>query len=84
MVLGPVVRASLTNTLEKGRICVAKRGTPSPKYTGHERAKDTYVGGNSNNDSYYGGFTVNLNNTASNGNWNNGACQSYLVKIKNL
>ena len=35
------------------------------------------VGGNSNNDAIYGAFTVNLNNTASNANWNNGTCQSY-------
>ena len=36
-----------------------------------------YRGGNSNNGAHCGAFYVNLNNTASNANWNIGAAQSY-------
>ncbi len=36
-----------------------------------------YRGGNSNNSAHCGAFYVNLNNTASNANWNIGAAQSY-------
>ena len=41
--------------------------------------RDAYRGGNSNNDAQCGAFYLNLNNTASNANWNIGASQSYPI-----
>ncbi len=43
------------------------------------RAGSAYVGGNSNNDAKVGTFYSNLNNTASNTNWNIGAYWSYIL-----
>lgn len=43
-----------------------------------------YRGGNSNNGAHCGAFYVNLNNTASNSNWNIGAAQSYPITEQRL
>ena len=43
--------------------------------------RDAYHGGNSNNDAQCGTFYLNLNNTASNANWNIGTSQSYPIFI---
>ena len=37
---------------------------------------NAYHGGNSNNTAHVGTWYLNLNNTASNANWNIGACPS--------
>jgi len=47
---------------------------------GVPRAVDAYRGGNSNNRSMYGAFALNLNNTASNSDWNIGAAHSYQIR----